>query len=83
MPIQFSGLQGRGDAGTSLVLSITWTLGAEAVSREVTINGTPFASLGALIPYSDMDAGDAQVDRIVSGILRVVMTAIESPSGGR
>ncbi|MDE0048874.1 MAG: ATP-binding protein [Rhodospirillales bacterium] len=79
----FQGYSGRGDAGTGLVLSIRWTLGAEAVSREVTINESSFASLGARIPYADMDAGDAQVDRIVSGILRGVMTAIESPSGGR
>ena len=79
----FQGYSGRGDAGTSLTLSIIWSLGSEAVSREVTINGTPLADLGARIPYADMDAGGTRVDRIVASILRAIMSAMERRSGGR
>ena len=79
----FQGYSGRGDAGTRLVLSIAWSLGAETVSRQVTINGTPLADLGARIPYAGMDGGGAQVDRIVASILRAIMSAIERRSGGR
>ena len=79
----FQGYSGRGDAGTRLVLSIAWSLGAETVSRQVTINGTPLAELGARITYADMDGGGAQVDRIVAGILTAIMSAIESRSSGR
>lgn len=79
----FQGYSGRGDAGTDVVLSIAWSLGAEAVSREVTVNGTPLAELGARIPYADMDASGAQVDRIVAGILKAIMTAIGSRSSSQ
>ena len=77
------GYSGRGDAGTSLVVSITWSLGAEEFSREVAINRTPIAELGARIRYADMDAGNAKVDRLVTGILKGVMNAIESRSSGQ
>ena len=79
----FQGYSGRGDAGTSLVLSITWSLGAEEFSREVAINSAPIAELDARIRYADIDAGGAQVDRIVAGILKAIMTAIESRASGR
>ena len=79
----FQGYSGRGDAGTDVVLSITWFLGAEAVLRQVAINGTPTADLSARIPYADVDGGGVQVDRIVAGILTAIMSTIESRSVGR
>ena len=78
----FGGYSGRGDAGTSLDLSITWSLGAEAVSRQVSINRAPVAELSARIPYADLDAGGVQVDRIVSSISKGIKKAIESQSSG-
>ena len=79
----FQGYSGRGDVGTDVVLSITWSLGAEAVLRRVAINKAPVTDLGARIPYADVDGSGAQVDRIVAGILTAIMSAIESRSVGR
>ena len=79
----FGSYTGHGDAGFSLILSIAWSLDAEGVSRKVAIDGAPMANLAARIRYPDMDAGGAEVDRIVAGILKGVMNAIESRSNGQ
>ena len=77
------GYTGQGYSGTRSVVSISWSLGAKAVSRQVVIDELRIAALGARIPYADMDAGVARVDRIVASILRAIMSAIERRSGGR
>ena len=78
----FQGYTGQGESATGLVLSITWSLGAEAFTRQVAINETPIAELTARIPYSDVNGGGARVDRIVAGIQQGIMTAIKSRSNG-
>lgn len=79
----FMDYAGSGSVDFSLVASLTWSLGAEAVSRKVVINEKRISKLDTRIPYADLGSHSARIDQMLAGVLRGIQNQIESGSGLR
>lgn len=76
----FANYTGSGKGGFSLVASVTWSLGAEGVTRKVVIGELSMSRLDTRIPYSELSSRSAKIDQMVAGILTGITMHIESRS---
>ena len=79
----FMDYAGSGSVDFSLVASLTWSLGAEAVSRKFVINEKRISKLDTRIPYADLGSHSPRIDQMLAGVLRGIQNQIESRSGPR
>ncbi len=77
----FEDYAGSGTGDFSLVASLTWSLGAEGVTRMVVIDEVSVSRLTTRVSYSDLSFRSARVDHTVAGILTAIAKQIESHSG--
>ena len=77
----FEDYAGSGIGDFSLVASLTWSLGAEGVTRIVVIDEVSVSRLTTRVSYSDLSFRSARVDHTVAGILTAIAKQIESRSG--
>ena len=78
--IIFTGRIDPGDFDFSLVVLLAWSLDNEGLSQDLVIDGVPVQKLSDRILYSELATRSAKVDRICSGILKAIMTELESRS---
>ena len=76
----FAGPIHPGELEFNLLVSLAWSLDNEGFSQDVVIDGVPVQKLSDRILYSELATRSAKVDRICSGILKAIMTELESRS---
>ena len=77
----FSHYTGRENVSFDMVLSVTWTLDASGLSREVAIDGNTISDLADRIKYSELNVRGADADRLVVGVCRKIMDEIDRRTG--
>ena len=79
---RFEDYTGRGDSSFGMTLSVIWRLGGEGFSFEAAIDEKPLTETGRLIPYSELDERDLELDHTVDSLCRAMKNEIVRRSEG-